>query len=355
MPLVDRPRREADVAARWVKRASPADDYLPPLDPPAEAAGLPAPSTPAQAADLLAFSSDEGLTVAEPARPFGERLTVKPTEADGRIATVIGRLTPEEFGRARWAKQIDVAGNFFVKHAMEMPKAVRDRRGRMARVNVPPTLEEYRQLEEKRWQAEEQAQRMRLERVSADQRVRDPRPLSPLSRRFESRTANWRRSDCLALAMIDEYGDYEREVDEDLLLPADDLYDEYDYVVASEPTDEEEDRAREAMYGLPPGHFAREEKSRHDAALLEEARERDRREADLLARKWQDEIEQRRQDGDARFASDPRERCQNPNGCDQPVKGRGTRCSACYKYRSEHRGEERPTRLMNRQRRRRAS
>lgn len=42
--------------------------------------------------------------------------------------------------------------------------------------------------------------------------------------------------------------------------------------------------------------------------------------------------------------------CSNP-GCDRPVKS-GGRCAACHEYRRRHRGDERPIRLLNRDRRR---
>ena len=77
--------------------------------------GLPKASTPAEAAWLAAFRRDEGLSIAESARPFGERPATKLVEADGRITTVIGRLELEEFKVAIEAKQIDSVGNLFAK------------------------------------------------------------------------------------------------------------------------------------------------------------------------------------------------------------------------------------------------
>ena len=144
-------RRKVDVAARWVKSASPDDDYLPQEEPPAAASGLPKASTPAEAAWLAAFRRDEGLSIAESARPFGERPATKPVEADGRITTVIGRLELEEFKVAIEAKQIDSVGNLFAKRAPERERAVRTRRGKMSHLSVPVTLDEYYENEAK-WQ-----------------------------------------------------------------------------------------------------------------------------------------------------------------------------------------------------------
>ena len=297
--------------------------------------------------------------MAESVRSLGTHPAMKPVESDGKITTVIGRLTPDEFRSARKAHEIDDDGNLFVKRSSEKQKSIRNRGGRMSRLTVPVTLEEYRAIEVEHQRAEELARQRHAERAALQPAPRERAPASSSVLRFNPRP-DWRLPETRALRDDDDNyeDDDERGLDDDLLEPADGIESDdvgYDYYAVAEPTDAEEDRAWEALYGLPAGHFAAEERRRRAATVADLEQQHAREEADRLALEWRADIEQRRADGDSRFATDARERCQNPNACEQPVKGRGTRCSACYKYRSEHRGEERPARLMNRQRRRQAS
>ena len=135
----------------------------------------------------------------------------------------------------------------------------------------------------------------------------------------------------------------------------DDEYDEYDdlaYDFAYWLTSEEEDRAREITYGLPEGALTLDEWSWRER-FFPQAQDEETGSSDEVT-----DAEEEDPDAPEAVISIPIRRtdhCQNPNGCDQPAKRRGTRCPACYKYRTEHRGEERPVRLINRQRHRQAS
>lgn len=202
------------------------------------------------------------------------------------------------------------------------------------------TLEAYRAIEDERRRAEERARNRRVEHVVTEQIACEPQPPPPSVRRFDPRPDwRWPESRVFETDGDTDYEADERDIDGDLL-ESDDLIideradDEYDYLVFLEPTEEEEDRATVSLYGLPAGHFAREEEPPAQGNPAEFARQRVREQADRMALELRAEIEEGRADGDPRFADDTRERCQNPNGRDQPVKGRSTRCSACYKYRS---------------------
>lgn len=353
-----------DAAARWVKLNAPADDYLAPEEPPALAGGLPMASTPAEAAWLAAFRADEGLTIAESVRPFGQRLSRKPIEPDGRITTAIGRLDPEEFKAAVREGQLDPEGNLSVKRAVEREKPVLNRKGRYTWLSVPVTLDEFRTTEEQWRQANGNARVMRSELAERRAATRSRAP-SPTARRFRLQPGFDLPADT---RVYDDwtgewYEPYEDESDDDPeLLDRDDFdyydfytYDEYDEFAdrfACSLTSEEEDRAREIAYGLPEGSLTLSESSWQERFFPDEG---DKAEAadEVEVREAEDEFAPPCPDADS-----PAERdglCQNPHGCDQLAKERGTRCPACYKYRSAHRGEERPLRLLNRRRRRQAA
>ncbi len=358
-------RRKADAAARWVKSVSADDDHLAPEEPPALAVGLPMASTPAEAAWLAAFQRDEGLTIAESTRPFGERLATKPVEPDGRIATVIGRLGLEEYKAAARAKQIDAQGNLFVKRSVERETSVRTRQGRHSRLSVPLTLEEFRTTEEQWRQADANARTLRAQSAARRAESRS-RAASPTARRYELQPGfelptDAREYDEWTGEWYELYGG-EQSDDDPELLDWDDPdffenfeFDEYDDLadrLAYWVTSDEEDRARELAYGLPEGSLTLDEWSWREKFFCDQE---DEAGADEEPAESDTGTEQTGAETVVALDAGQHGRCQNPNGCDQPTKPRGTRCPACYKYRSAHRGEERPLRLLNRQRRRRAT
>jgi hypothetical protein len=343
----------------WVKSAFPDDDYLEPPEPARLYSGPPVPSSPAEAAWLRSISADEGLTVADSARPLGELVIPKPPAPDGRISTVLGRLTPEEYRQARKARAIDPHGNHFVSVRTERELAVRNRSGRLARVTVPVTLEEHLASENARREAEEHARRERLERAAVRSGT-EKSPVASTARRF-TRRSNW-CWDSDATRGDDYYGDEDDPGYDDGSLDDEDqpelwfddewASDEYDHLARrAEPTDEEEDRAWEARYGAPRGALARDRRAVRAALHAESERIWSQRftwpglAGPAEEHRSHDEYE----------LPDNAQQCLNPNDCDQPAKARGNRCSACYEYRRCHGGDERPTRLLNRQRRRQAS
>lgn len=274
-------------------------------------------------------------------RPIG----AKPAGFDGRRATVVGRLTAEEWRQYRRSGLIDKEGSLGVRTPGPTKRArVRNRSG-YGSYDVAVTLEDLRLAEAARLATEATAARVRqkladLERERDDQwRARHQGPRDPNLRAYRYHEVP-----------AEQCPTYDEAADEEDTLPGG--Y-EYEYELWAIDVDDEpnpaEEKAWEALYRLMPGTFARwakedEERELRRQAELDEARL-------LLA--YRHEIESRRAAGDLRFAPDAVKRCQNPAGCQNPAKGgRGSRCSACARYAQSHAGAWRPLVLVNSDRRR---
>ncbi|MCU1490831.1 MAG: hypothetical protein JWM85_2236 [Acidimicrobiaceae bacterium] len=369
-----------DAAARRAVQKIDPDASLPPsLDTPtgvvvpSHAEGYPIADTSEEISALRHFADDEGLVVwagdlggAVPEHLIGRDRRIKttvgrvtPTEyrrlaPDGKVSTALGRLTPEENRQQIKAGRIDTHGNLTKRVQVTKQK------GRIR--EAPVLLEEYLASQDARRQAEAEAEAIRAERRAKEHadaqeaQKRRERPASPTARRFNSRPG-WVPPGSAAEEADDDFAS-DPLCESDEVVDGGDPYvhdrpsDGYDTLAEiAEPSDAEEDAAWERVHGLPDGWIREQNRAALEAAERDWQARRDLAQAAALAAFWSAEIHERREAGEG-FDPDPVRRCENPNGCTNVIKGRGSRCAPCYKYRRNpaHLGEERTLRLINQER-----
>lgn len=187
-------RPAPDPATRWVKAVAPDDDYLPPAEPEAAAwqvsetaRGRRSTDEPEQGSEGL---GPERVALIEDKIPRRSRIPNAPSDDrslrdrtgfDGRIATALGRLAPEEFRAARRARRIDGAGNLMVRAVPTTTRTARGRDGRKRSVTATFTLEEYLEAQERHRLAEEAAAQ---HRAAAKEQHQPPPAVSDPSRQL---------------------------------------------------------------------------------------------------------------------------------------------------------------------------
>jgi len=290
-----------DAAARAVRKLSPSTS-LPRREPRREGTAVLGDNL-KQARALESFVADEGLSVSAgfPAERGAPRHLVDREKdriwtsfgwltreefphygPDGRRATAVGRLTPEEFRECVRKRIFNNNGGLRVTDPRLRAHKVPNRRGRLSTLDVPATLEQYRERQEERDRAVAKAAVVKAELATRRDVAPDRADPSPTARRYfcdpaslEPRTPEWDEwQGCHYLPdpRLDE--EYPPDVADDAT-EGDRHRDEYDALAdaVGEPSEEEEDHACEARYGLRPGTLA---------ADSEAERERRRQEAEIV-------------------------------------------------------------------------
>lgn len=338
-------------------------------EPAAQGEALAPPRTPKEAASWARRAEDEGLSV----RATKADGRVKRPGPDGKVGTVIGRLTPVQFRQFRQSGVLDPAGNLATKEHATQRRAVRSRSGGRPVVDVALTIEDFVAQQDARHRAEVDAERLRAAFGAQLQRdeqaatgpketprcfiyrsTEHPPParstpsgtrsgFSPSKRlywarrHFEELYATTGQPRFLADARRLWRWELHlgREVNTGWDERKDAETDQYAHMARNvrEPTDDEEEHAYELAHGLTPGTLLANEVEEAVAAIIAQ---------------WRRQIEEKQRGDGPRFVADSQRMCANPNGCPNPAKGRGTRCAACFEYRRAHRGEERSARLVKR-------
>ncbi len=327
--------REKDDAAKWTKGASPDDDYIPPVEPPNRFVKPEGPRNLKEVQTRRVYTKDDGLGIVDVSGPVGDvcgrcdgNKTVdfgvgpikcpeckgkgrypreKLPNSDGLIETALGELTPREFRDFQKRGFLNKDGLLAESgDASPRSRQVRNRRGGKGNYQITPTLEDQKTAKERRVALLARIQRAidegEIRDVWRTRWVRNKPPPSPAARKFTPK-GDW--------IYLDEGDNFRRQ-----------------------------DGTPVPSLGRR-GQVSQRERDSYRFRL-----------APSLEDEFRTEIKRLRAAGDPRFAPDAVKKCGNPNNCPSPVKGRGTRCSPCYKFRRDHRGEERPARLINRQVRR---
>ncbi|HUZ10736.1 MAG TPA: hypothetical protein VMU76_11290 [Acidimicrobiales bacterium] len=326
-----------------MKKASPDDDYLPATEPDTPDWQV---REPGEAHDGL---GPEAVELAERSRKirdrkdqwYGSGTDGKPAGFDGRISTALGSLTPEEFNRARREGKLNKNGDLSVR-----PPGISTKKkvGRSL-YTTALTLEEYLAAQDLRKQAEEEAQATATARRELALLPPETGPVSTTTLRFERWMPGWIRPTVLSYEPEDEEtGEAAIRAEEEAAAGD---YDPWDLV------DDQYAAAYWATEGEDPDDRVDWQKQADEDSERQRNAERVSEATAAVAASWQAEIAARRATGDQRFAPDPT--CGNPHGCPNPPKPGGNRCPACYEHRRKNPGDERPLRLINRAKRRKAS
>lgn len=307
------PKGNPDQAAQWVKKTSPNDDYLPPMEPVDLVRELPATGDP----EVVAIAEDLTPTRDRARSPRPERiLAVK--KRGGGSSRVVTTLTAEEY---RLKNAPSLPSKTAAQLVAPEPKSEpRDTSSRMVVGNDAGMAHSARV----RWQ-EERERRQGFGRHEGSE--------------VDSNDLHDDESD--DAFQWDEYDEMEIR----LVGTGEDQPNWYD---PPDPPDPPELTQQEKF--IRHKNSLRELLFGHDLSF-EDWLEVQRAYVACLNGKWASVDDARAIAAKWRTEYEAKQTCANPNGCEAPTKAKG-RCGPCLEYRRTHKGDERPLRLLNRQQRR---
>ena len=340
--------REPDPTAAWVREHSPDDPYLPPAEPRrdprardlADRLQALAPAATAEEVEARAAWLEQHPGLRLLVLPRG----TKPPGLDGRVATCLGRLSPEGYQRARKSGLITAAGDLAVKPpAPTKRKAVTTRHG-TARYDVALLQQEFEIAEELEEAARTNAAQLRAQLRAAEleaERLWESEHTKPRDPRLP--TFRWHEGSLERLPSPDEALDDELkllEVDDGWAIWAVD--DRYDTMAerAAVPNDLNEPEPDYTGHPTPPTV----------PLVLTEAGARELRRdvaaaAAQIAEAWRSKIDPR--------CANPTTCAKHPTGCcPNSPKAKTGQCPACSEWRRTHKGHDRPAELLHRERHR---